>query len=1104
MLAAIGRGHLKVIKVLLEQDNFDPKWCNREGKTYWELAEECRGPRWQHERDTFKDRYTECHIDNFAYGAGKKRTRGRSGSIQIATATERIETTATAAPSHLPSLCERDETPDPITTAIPTVLKTPQTEKKHTSFFANFTTRTPKNKTPIQPSNEEMHPHHHQASTAKPLDEARWLGFLNKGAHTEPVKGVNKIPAVDVTPSKTPDPSKNPFSSPDFKFTFRKQSLELSPAARKMMAESREEAAKVRAQMVAQQDEFAARPAVEDATGRKIAPAKGKASRFSDVHMAQFKKMDSIANHPSAFRTDSIRAAQGSTSLKRTQSKADLGDRENGSSRTKSQKSQHAAREEVISGPVKRAKHRPEDDTSAARPVSRDNTSDESKPSTPKGTGLIRSKSGIPQPTSNLTTPTKASIARSQSVKSMKTSMIPSLARSSSVKSLANPQAADARREDYASRMKSTVKSILRGPQRLYSNDPAKIAAGTHIATPKGRVNLNKDLPSVPATAPVAKHVNFTSSTLYKALHDDAALASPSAAHSAARSASEKPERMASPIPYPSLPDRETITNPNASRRLTTGGMPADFTFRSDKPISFGPATAVKGTIRPVRNSDAVSFANLPGVPTGASPVKRKLESVNETSDKENEEDESRPTKKSRPTEQPPVPKMPASRLPKRTKPSRQSITLASAVQSYIQEALQDPRIQPYVPRRLQQYLPQKPPPSSPLAARFTTWFNQLQRELQQRFGQTPVQQPPESSNPIIALASTYPIYTTALIAVLLYLFFTNIPIMSWTSRLGGWSGKFSPFGRDPQNAQVKDSDFSYITSDDLRRNLVPPTSGPRPDKDTDVLVLKHRKISYPIHFPRDSIDRGELTIGEIRNQAAKKMGADPRRIKLFYKGRNMADDSRLAREEGLRSDLESEILCSVGDAALSSDSGVPLAETMSAGSDDEDDAEDGDSAVNSTPGREGAGKKKRRHRKKKSKKGGASGTSTPPTSTGTHTPTAEFLGIPSAPPPRPTSAPAAPRSAPPESPLDKLDAIASTFHTKFVPDCIQFTAHPPADKAKREFEHKKLTEMILAQVLLKLDGVETEGVEGAREKRKALVREVQAMMNKLDEVAKQ
>ncbi|EON63412.1 hypothetical protein W97_02639 [Coniosporium apollinis CBS 100218] len=59
MLAAIGRGHLKVIKLLLEQDNFDPTRRNREGKTYWEVAEERRGPKWQQERDTLKEHYNE-------------------------------------------------------------------------------------------------------------------------------------------------------------------------------------------------------------------------------------------------------------------------------------------------------------------------------------------------------------------------------------------------------------------------------------------------------------------------------------------------------------------------------------------------------------------------------------------------------------------------------------------------------------------------------------------------------------------------------------------------------------------------------------------------------------------------------------------------------------------------------------------------------------------------------------------------------------------------------------------------------------------------------------------------------------------------------------
>ncbi|KAF2834507.1 ankyrin, partial [Patellaria atrata CBS 101060] len=57
MTVAIGRGHLKVITLLLDQDNFDPTRRNREGKTYWELSEERRGPRWQQERELLKLRY---------------------------------------------------------------------------------------------------------------------------------------------------------------------------------------------------------------------------------------------------------------------------------------------------------------------------------------------------------------------------------------------------------------------------------------------------------------------------------------------------------------------------------------------------------------------------------------------------------------------------------------------------------------------------------------------------------------------------------------------------------------------------------------------------------------------------------------------------------------------------------------------------------------------------------------------------------------------------------------------------------------------------------------------------------------------------------------
>lgn len=54
MTVAIGRGHIKIVTLLLEQDNFNPTRRNKEGKTYWEIAEERRGPKWEQERDMLK------------------------------------------------------------------------------------------------------------------------------------------------------------------------------------------------------------------------------------------------------------------------------------------------------------------------------------------------------------------------------------------------------------------------------------------------------------------------------------------------------------------------------------------------------------------------------------------------------------------------------------------------------------------------------------------------------------------------------------------------------------------------------------------------------------------------------------------------------------------------------------------------------------------------------------------------------------------------------------------------------------------------------------------------------------------------------------------
>ena len=448
-------------------------------------------------------------------------------------------------------------------------------------------------------------------------------------------------------------------SSPVFDFSLERPESDLSAEAQKIMYSVREEAAKIKVQMM----EERAKQSQHDGetnqlygfNGREIRQPKGKGSRFSDVHKQEFKKMDSIANHASTWKAK----GHENTALKRSPSKAGLDETTPRSlPKSKSMRSLHFNSAKLMENPSpgKRLKRDLGDDTSFARPVSRDTFDSNEK--TPTNRHL---NSGLP---SAATTPAKASLARSASVRNLKPSKLPSLCRSVSTKTLRRTELNMPKTEGsnkYAaslSRFGGSVKSILRQTQPKYSEDPQKLAAGTHLPLPKATFDLEKDLPSLPSSpvkdypslqqTPTIKRVNFSepTSTEYPKL-----AASPSISK-IPKLQGTKPTQNLTHISAPSPPKIDLegavtypllATSPNITTRrpLPKPTTPGDFTFRANKTIEFSPnkISSPNGTtIRVVRPSGfptpvPSSFDLYPSIPHGMSNKKRKHDASAEGQD---------------------------------------------------------------------------------------------------------------------------------------------------------------------------------------------------------------------------------------------------------------------------------------------------------------------------------------------------------------------------------------------------------------------------------------------------------------------------------------
>lgn len=339
----------------------------------------------------------------------------------------------------------------------PAELDTPTVPSKRIKTVELPKDVTPKSAAPIEVPTEEMHPKHLHQSTVKPREEARWLGFSNMAPATEPPKRNNKLAEAQATPSRTTSKQEHAFKSPEFPFTFRReQSLELSPEAKQLMEEKRAEALRIKEQMKSNGETAQLFGGLD----RKIAQPKTKKSRFSELHDAAFKKMDSIANHASAYRKDPSRLAAPATtskipaqtpskSLKRSPSKAELDNAEATPSKTvprassktnifqsggqlKRAPSMKSLRDQTTeeASPAKRVKRVEIKEPSSTRPTSSSSSNSNSdkqstQPSTPQHVKDSRQQPSYPI-LAHLSTPTQSSLARAGSVKSAKvTSKIP-------------------------------------------------------------------------------------------------------------------------------------------------------------------------------------------------------------------------------------------------------------------------------------------------------------------------------------------------------------------------------------------------------------------------------------------------------------------------------------------------------------------------------------------------------------------------------------------------------------------------------------------------------------------------------------------------------
>ncbi|KAK1753288.1 BAG family molecular chaperone regulator 4 [Echria macrotheca] len=334
-------------------------------------------------------------------------------------------------------------------------------------------------------------------------------------------------------------------------------------------------------------------------------------------------------------------------------------------------------------------------------------------------------------------------------------------------------------------------------------------------------------------------------------------------------------------------------------------------------------------------------------------------------------------------------------------------------------------------------------------------------------------------------------------------------------SRYGFSRGGLSPFGSTLGQTgipSVTEEDFSYITSEDLETLDVPhghshrhhdtdqyshsapgpaPSFGHRKPAD-DVMLIKHEGVTYPEHFPAYSIGDGKLQVDDVMQRVQWVLGLtsrEARGIRLFYKGHQLKEPRAPVRDYGVKNNSE---VMAVRVEAVGGSSSGSSEEIVVVGREGRDDYD--------PPKKARRGNRRGRREEERSPRSSAPnvGLEVP-----TEDPNRRSVSRVRTQSPSSLSAvsAASASAAIPGGPIEKVNAIAVQFDTKLRPLCDKFLNNPPSDQKKREDEHRKLTETVMAQVILKLDAIEPAGEPGARERRKEFIKEVQGILKKMDEV---